>query len=191
MNNNRKNSNLGIVLSQGEDVVQEIKKHPVGITFNLLIGASIIVVILAVSAIAYGFLRSADSNVGNTNTNAYGLLILLISIVLSAGVLIATLINIYLYKMNSLIVTTEKVAQIVYKNIFDRKVVQLSIERVQDVTVSQVGVLPRIFKYGTITIETAGEQEDCIFTFAPNPYEHSRTIMDLHEKAAAKSRAII
>jgi len=191
MDNNHKNSNLGIILSQGEDVVQEIKKHPIGITFNSLIGVSIIVSILVASAIGHSFLRSSTSSVGDTNVNAYGPLIIFISIVISIGVLIATLVNIYLYKMNSLIVTTEKVAQIVYKNIFDRKVIQLSIERVQDVTVSQVGILPRIFKYGTITIETAGEQEDCVFTFAPDPYGHSRVIMDLHEKATAKSRTII
>ena len=128
---------------------------------------------------------------GKTNSGAYGSLVVFAGVIIAIGIAVATAVNAYLFRMDSLIVTTDKIAQIEYKTIFDRKVVQLSIERVQDVTVSQIGILPRIFKYGTITIDTAGENEDCIFSFAPNPYENSRMIMDIHEKAVAKSRSII
>lgn len=183
--NSRKNTNLGIVISEGETVVQEVKKHPIGATFALIAGAMLSMIILIATFTGYGFAH------GSSNGNTLGLLILIAGIFVSAGIVIVTFVNIYLFRMNSLIITTEKVAQVLYRTIFDRKVIQLSMERVQDVTVSQVGLMPRMFKYGTLIIETAGEREDCIFTFAPNPYELSRLIMDMHEKVAARSRTII
>ena len=186
-NNSKKNNSLGIVLSEGETVVQDLKKHPIGVAISLIVGALLIVTILGITFFIFSLMQSS----GKTNSGAYGSLVVFAGVIIAIGIAVATAVNVYLFRMDSLIVTTDKIAQIEYKTIFDRKVVQLSIERVQDVTVSQIGILPRIFKYGTITIDTAGENEDCIFSFAPNPYENSRMIMDIHEKAVAKSRSII
>lgn len=186
-NNSKKNNSFGIVLSEGETVVQDLKKHPIGVAISLIVGALLIVTILGITFFIFSLMQSS----GKTNSGAYGSLVVFAGVIISIGIAVATAVNAYLFRMDSLIVTTDKIAQIEYKTIFDRKVVQLSIERVQDVTVSQIGILPRIFKYGTITIDTAGENEDCIFSFAPNPYENSQMIMDIHEKAVAKSRSII
>lgn len=186
-NNSKKNNSFGIVLSEGETVVQDLKKHPIGVAISLIVGALLIVTILGITFFIFSLMQSS----GKTNSGAYGSLVVFAGVIISIGIAVATAVNAYLFRMDSLIVTTDKIAQIEYKTIFDRKVVQLSIERVQDVTVNQIGILPRIFKYGTITIDTAGENEDCIFSFAPNPYENSQMIMDIHEKAVAKSRSII
>ena len=186
-NNSKKNNSFGIVLSEGETVVQDLKKHPIGVAISLIVGALLIVTILGITFFIFSLMQSS----GKTNSGAYGSLVVFAGVIIAIGIAVVTAVNVYLFRMDSLIVTTDKIAQIEYKTIFDRKVVQLSIERVQDVTVSQIGILPRIFKYGTITIDTAGENEDCIFSFAPNPYENSRMIMDIHEKAVAKSRSII
>ena len=186
-NNSKKNNSFGIVLSEGETVVQDLKKHPIGVAISLIVGALLIVTILGITFFIFSLMQSS----GKTNSGAYGSLVVFAGVIIAIGIAVATAVNAYLFRMDSLIVTTDKIAQIEYKTIFDRKVVQLSIERVQDVTVSQIGILPRIFKYGTITIDTAGENEDCIFSFSPNPYENSQMIMDIHEKAVAKSRSII
>lgn len=185
--NTNKNTNLGIVISTGESVVQEVKKHPIGATFSLIAGLALSIVCLIASIAGYGLTQTS----GIANGDTFGVLIIIGGLIATVGIIIATFVNIYIFRMNSLIITTEKVAQVLYKTIFDRKVMQLSMERVQDVTVSQVGLFPRVFKYGTLIIETAGDHEDCIFSFAPNPYELSRVIMDLHEKATSKSRTVI
>jgi uncharacterized membrane protein YdbT with pleckstrin-like domain len=176
---NNRNANLGIVLTSGESVILEAKKHPVGAIFILLAGVSISLSITIISLLVYGFMRSGS---GSDLIN-FAPIILIVAMIISLLVLIASIVNAYLYNLNKLILTTEKIAQINYATIIDRKVIQLSIDRLQDITVSQVGIFPRIFKYGTLTIDTAGEQEDCIFTYAPDPYELSRAIMDQHEKS--------
>ena len=81
-----------------------------------------------------------------------------------------------------MLVTSDKIAQVLYRTIFDRKISQLSIGDVQDVTVTQRGVLARMFNYGTIVIETAGEQQNYTFTFVPDPYMCGKAIVGAHEE---------
>lgn len=91
--------------------------------------------------------------------------------------LIGTLIGVFLYRSNVIYVTSEKIAQVLYTSLFNRKISQLSIGDVQDVTVTQKGILAHIFNYGVLVIETAGEQQNYTFTFVPDPYmlkRHSR-----------------
>jgi len=175
----KRNSKLGVALLKGETLIKEVSKHQVGAVIVIIVGLIIIASIMLAALGLYTVVNSAQPE----SESSYGALILYGGFILSIAVGVATFINVYLYQLNRLIVTTEKVAQITYRTIFDRKVVQLSIERVQDVTVSQVGIFPRIFHYGTVYIETAGDQEECIFTFAPDPYELSREIMNIHEAA--------
>jgi hypothetical protein len=48
--------------------------------------------------------------------------------------------------------------------------------------VTQDGIFPRIFNYGTVVIETAGEQNNYIFTYTPFPYQVSKDIVGAHER---------
>jgi uncharacterized membrane protein YdbT with pleckstrin-like domain len=102
--------------------------------------------------------------------------------IVAIAALVMTAIGAYLYQSNVIFVTSEKIAQVLYKNIIDRKISQLSIGDIQDVTVSQNGIFSRLFHYGTLVIETAGEQQNYTFTFVPNPYEVSQAIVGAHER---------
>lgn len=184
--NSNKNKHHGIEMTNGESIVLEIKKHPVGALFILLTGFVISLSTFLVSIFIFSFLRSSSDD----SLNNYAAFSIVIGIVIALIVMVISLINMYLYNQNKLILSTDKIAQIEYTTIIDRKVVQLSIDRLQDVSVTQTGVFSRMFKYGTIIIDTAGEQEDCIFTYAPNPYELSRAIMEQHEKSVTTKPVI-
>lgn len=182
----KKNTNLGIVITSGESVVSEIKKHPVGAMFIFIAGLLISFSVIGASILIFSFLKTNTED----SINKLAPLSIAVGLIVAFIVLAVSLVNVYLYNQNKLILTTEKIAQIQYTTIVDRKVVQLSIDRLQDVSVSQVGVFPRIFKYGTVIIDTAGEQEDCIFSYAPDPYELSRVIMEQHEKSVANKPVV-
>mgnify|MGYP003350579796 CR=1 FL=1 len=87
--NSRKNTNLGIVISEGETVVQEVKKHPIGATFSLIAGAILSLIIIIATFTGYGFAR------GSSNGNSLAALILVAGIFVSAGIVVATFVNIY------------------------------------------------------------------------------------------------
>lgn len=81
------------------------------------------------------------------------------------------------------IVTDESIIDVFQQGFFGRKIVQISLLRVQDVSSNIQGLLPTLFAYGNILIETAGEQtQNLLFEQVPNPQEVSAKIMEMHRK---------
>lgn len=168
-----------IEFDANEQLVTEIRKHPFGLFIIFATGALVTVALLAVGAVG-GFVDFSSS--GTAGANSMKPVLVLISFVLLIGTLIMTYIAAFLYTSNVIFVTSEKIAQVLYISLFNRKVSQLSIGDVQDVTVSQNGVMAHIFNYGTLVIESAGEQENYKFTYVPEPYEVSKLIVGAHER---------
>ena len=54
---------------------------------------------------------------------------------------------------------------------------------VEDVAVVKRGVLQTFFNYGTMTIETAGEEKNFSFPNTPNPDFYRRIVIKAHEEA--------
>lgn len=72
------------------------------------------------------------------------------------------------FYLDALILTNERVVRIEQRGIFNRIVSQLTLDRIQDVTTETKGVLPTFLGFGTLNIETAGEQENFVFDNIPN-----------------------
>ncbi len=159
-----------------EILLAEIRKHPFGLFIILLTGIFISLAIIAGVTI----LASADvlGTVGFGNMNA---VLVFVGFLLSILVIAITLVNAHLYRNNVVFVTNEKLAQVLFITLFNRKISQLGIGDVQDVTVQQNGFLPNMVGYGTLVVETAGEQQNYTFTFVPKPYETSKVIISAHE----------
>lgn len=160
-----------------EKLLLEIRKHPIGLTFIYLIGGFIALTIFAVvTALASsGFL----SEVG---LGGYESVAVFLGFLLAVFVIVVTYINGYLYMHNVIFITNEKIAQVVNVSLFHRKVSQLSIGDTQDVSVAQKTFLARAFNYGTLIIETAGEQQNYTFNYVPNPFVASKVIINSHEE---------
>jgi len=81
------------------------------------------------------------------------------------------------------IITEDAIVDISQQGFFGRKISQLSLLRVQDVSSDIEGFLPTLFAYGNILVESAGEQtQNFILEQVPNPQEISAKIMELHNK---------
>jgi uncharacterized membrane protein YdbT with pleckstrin-like domain len=169
-----------IEFDESEELVLEIRKHPFGLVLVELTGLLITLIIIGA---AFFIANDMPSIVGEgVDTSSSNALVVSIGLVLGIFSIIGTEIAAILYRNNVIFITSEKIAQVLYTSIFNRKLSQLSIGDVQDVTVRQNGVFPRLLNYGTLVIETAGEQQNLIFTFVPVPYEASKTIVRAHEE---------
>lgn len=157
-----------------EKLLFEVRKHWFGLFLIYLFGTSVTLFSL-VAAVGVAAAQSRD-------IDAVRMPILLLSLVLALASTVFTAIGAYLYKSNVILVTNEKLAQLLAYGIFQRKISQLSIGDVQDVTVRQHGILAHAFNYGTIVIETAGEQANYTFSFAPDPYGAAKAIVNAHEE---------
>lgn len=174
-----------IEFDSDEELICEIRKHPFGLFLIYFSGAFVIVGLLVAGLLINNWIGTDIAN-EITNTTQYRPLVLILTLVLVFFTAIVTLLGAFIYQSSVVLLTSEKIAQVLYRTIFDRKISQLSIGDVQDVTVSQKGVFARLFNYGTLVIETAGEQQNYTFTFTPYPYQCSKDIVGAHERSVAK-----
>jgi uncharacterized membrane protein YdbT with pleckstrin-like domain len=166
---------------ENEQLICEIRKHPVGLVLIYVTGFFVAIFMILAFVILPNMFDGASSGLGGSYDAIRPILALVGGglALLSLGI---TAIGAYLYQGNVVLVTNDKIAQVLQKSLFDRKISQLSIGDVQDVTVTQHGILAHLFNYGTVVIETAGEQQNYTFTFAPHPYECAKDIVFAHEE---------
>lgn len=174
-----------IEFDENEELIYEIRKDPFGLFLIYFTGAAIAAVIFSFLVLAPMMFTTDFLSLG-IDLGSLRPIMVAIGFFLTVFALIGTAIGAYLYQSNVVLITSEKIAQLLYKTIFDRKISQLSIGDVQDVTVTQKGIFARIFNYGTLVIETAGEQSNYNFSFTPEPYETAKAIVGAHEENLKK-----
>jgi len=83
------------------------------------------------------------------------------------------------YYLDVWIITDIRIVNIEQKGLFSRSISELKLFRVQDVTAEVHGLLPTLFHYGEVTIQTAGNIQFFTFKQVPHPYETQQKISDL------------
>jgi len=170
-----------IEFDDDEELLVEIRKHPIGLVFIIITGLLIATVLLvATMLLAFG-LDGFGLDIGEGGTGPLRGIIVGLGIVLSLFAILGMIISIILYRSNVVYITNEKIAEVMYVSLLNRRVMQLGIGNVEDVTVIQKGILPRIFNYANLIVETAGEIANPAFTFVPTPHENSNVIIEAHE----------
>lgn len=169
-------------LDDDKQIVTEIRRHPIGLVAVYASGLFIATTIL-IGGVLFGLWLERQPDVTSTSSIPFGTILAVVSAVVSAVVLFFTYVSAYIYKNNVIIVTNEKIVQLLYRNLVDRKISQLSLGDLEDVTVEQRGIFARIFKFGTLTIETAGEQNNYNFSYTPYPYDTAKHIVAAREQS--------
>jgi hypothetical protein len=85
------------------------------------------------------------------------------------------------YYLDVYIVTNERIVNVEQNGFFRRKISELHLHQIQDVSAKVDGMFSTVLHYGNVYIQTAGERENFIFQSIPNPYRVSKLIVDLHE----------
>ncbi len=174
-----------VVLQPGERVVFTLKRHPFGILSLYISGVVAVAIIAALAIFLLPNILSQYGSDSQTNTLVYaGLGVLVVILILVLG--IATSV----YWENQWVVTTDSITQISQNSLFGRQVSQLSMDNLEDVTVDQDGILPHMFNYGTLRVETAGERSKFQFPYCPDPNNYARQVLEIHEQFLEDRRNI-
>ena len=96
--------------------------------------------------------------------------------------LLLLLIEFFDFYFDLHIVTDRRVIDIDQKRLFNRQIAKLLLEDVQDVETSVKGILPTLFNYGDVTIQTAGTKPNFLFNQIQHPREVAIIILDLSEQ---------
>ena len=165
-----------VVMQKGERLVATVKRHPFGIIL-LYVGAGVAIAIAALLALV--FIPGITDQYSIDNVRSISVAFLL-AVVFMLVVLVGLATTVYW--QNEWIITTDSITQIQQRGLFTRQVSQLSMDNLEDVTVDQIGILPKIFNYGTLRAETAGERSKFKFIYCPKPNDYARQILEIHEK---------
>ncbi len=85
------------------------------------------------------------------------------------------------YYLDIWVVTNHRILSIEQSGLFSRTVSELRLYRVQDVTSSVKGIIPTLFNYGDVEIETASNEDHFVFEQISNPTHVAKTIMEYVE----------
>lgn len=164
---------LGVV-DEDEREITVVYRHPFGIIVQLLIFG--LGLTLAIGTVGY-FLPSVISR----DSSTYRLIVLIVLLVAGAAILLM-FGAIILYRQSRLLVTNKNLTQIIQRGIFFRITSQLSLANVEDVTAHQKGFFATFLNFGTLTVETAGEQENFIFKYCPDVQRIAKAILEAREQ---------
>lgn len=161
-------------INPDERLLCVVKQHPFGIIFVYLVA---VIAFTGGIAIASLYLPSVFDSSAKVYT-VWTLTALIFGLLLIMVLLLAT----YVYNQSRLTVTDKNVIQILQKSIVERKISHLSLANVEDVTSEQKGILANAFDYGTLVVETAGEQANFKFTMCPQPHRVAKIILNAKEE---------
>ncbi len=74
-----------------------------------------------------------------------------------------------MYTLETWIVTNMRVINSVQCGFFDRRISELSLHNVQDISIRMEGAIPTMMGYGDIEVQTAGAEHRFAFHDVPNP----------------------
>lgn len=89
------------------------------------------------------------------------------------------------YYLDVWIITDQRIIDVEQRGLFHRTVSEIAMDRVQDVTVEIPGFVPTVLKFGTIRIQTAGEQGEFVISEVPDCDKAKNIIVEQQRKRVA------
>lgn len=159
-----------------EFVLNVIYRHPIGVAVIWLVAALITTLLVGIWAVLI-FQNSASDVVHQELFSMTTGGIIIGSIVAIA--LIFAVIFTRVYRANRLIITTERVVQIISNSLFDTKRQTIDLGWIEDVSYHQKGFFASTIGYGSIRLSTIGDESTYYFVFAPNPQKINARINEV------------
>ena len=151
-------------LSEGEYVILDIKRHPIGMMATIGISFALLIAVFAFLAL-YPTLYDSSMGIFMPNPSVVYVVCLLISIASILGGSLA----LWVYLQNQFFLTNECVIQEIQEGPFSRHEQTVSLGSIEDASYRRSGILQTALDYGTIRLSTEGEETTYIFRYVSNP----------------------
>jgi uncharacterized membrane protein YdbT with pleckstrin-like domain len=155
-------------LSEGEYVIREVKRHPIGLVIPLAIGTFL----LAFSVFTLTNHRSLIDSFNITGQLANLSVVMWPLLLFMLLVTIGMYVVYYVYVNNRFFLTNESVIQENRLSLFSQHEQTVSLTNIEDTSFRQYGILQQIFNYGSIRLSTEGDETTYRFSYVANPKEY-------------------
>lgn len=169
-------------LSEGEYIINEVRRHPIGLLAPLL-GGGVLVLLILIGMIFYPTL--VPSNVPPFESIVLPAFLLMLLIGLGVYIIV------WVYLQNKFFLTNESVIQEIQHSLFAHNEQTVSLGNIEDASYTQTGILPHLLNYGNIRLSTEGDETTYRFQYVSNPkrqiallnnaveaFKHGRPISD-------------
>ncbi len=92
--------------------------------------------------------------------------------------------------LNVIVISNERIYEVKQRGFFRREVGSFGLDRIQNITTTQKGIIATALNFGDLYIETAGENENLNMLTIPNPSELKQFINELQDSYRTKSRSV-
>lgn len=90
--------------------------------------------------------------------------------------------------LNVIVITNERIYEVKQHGFFRREVGSFGLDRIQNITTTQKGIIATALNFGDLYIETAGENENLNMLTVPNPSELKQFINELQDQFKTSRR---
>ncbi|MBI5037085.1 MAG: PH domain-containing protein [Candidatus Kerfeldbacteria bacterium] len=111
--------------------------------------------------------------------------IVIFVVTLCIGVFLGARIG-YVYTFNVFVITEDRIIDLDQRGFFDRTVSETTYEKIQDVSIRIKGIAQTVFHYGSVIIQTAGNQANIELHGVKNPELVQQSIISVqrsHQEA--------
>jgi hypothetical protein len=150
-------------LSEGEYIISDIKRHPIGL---FQIWAFVLVIVASIVALLAAYV-SSDYSHGATAVP--GVVLGGIVLLVAALALIGGYIGTYVYTANRFYLTNESVIQNIQNSLFSNREQTVSLGNIEDASYTKQGVIQSVLNYGQIRLSTQGDETTYRFNYAAQP----------------------
>lgn len=166
-------------VDKDEKLLAVIKRHPFGI---IKMYATVIVGMVFAGALLWMILPGLLPR--DENEVIYSI-IAVIAVTLVGLMAFILFVATIIYFRSKLVITDKTITQTIQNGLFNRKISQLAVTNIEDVTANKNGFFPTILNYGRLLVETAGEQENFHFDYCPNADHYAKLILEAREQFIA------
>ncbi|MBI3889881.1 PH domain-containing protein [Candidatus Saccharibacteria bacterium] len=157
-------------LSDGDYIINEVRRHPIGLVS--ILGIAGVLILVVVGAIAAYPAIASQSTVDLPPLSSFLVPALLFILLIVLGGYIA----VYVYLSNKFFLTNESVIQEIQTSLFSRHEQTVSLANIEDASYRQQGIIQTMFDYGSIRLSTEGEETTYRFYYVSRPKKQIATL---------------
>lgn len=149
-----------------EFVLRVIHRHPIGVVIIWLVAALITMLLVGIWAVL--LVQNSQASVVHDELFSLNTGMLIIGSIIAIALIFAVIFS-RVYRANKLIITTERVVQVISNSLFDTKRQTIDLGWIEDVSYHQRGFFAAIVGYGSLRLSTIGDETTYYFIFTPDP----------------------
>jgi len=153
-------------LKEGESAVLIVRKYPFVFLGHILFSS---LFIIAPFFFLFPLVR----------WGGWGVLIFFVSLLIGIGIAVRVFVE---YSFNVFLITDARIIDIDQKGFFDRTVSETTYDKIQDVSFRSHGVTQTLLRYGSVIIQTAGQQANIELHGVKNPERVQQTIIEIQRE---------